>query len=777
MPVIDSPSTTAQRAPDLAAFVAQSCGVLTVAIGVSALIGWITGIEALHRINVSFVPTAPSTALALVLLGAAAFALERWPERRGARAFVISTEVFVCALAALVIAQSVGGFDLGLEAEFSSAAQTFQGVRAGKMSPISAGGFLLAALSLVALTTYASETVAGRRVAVGLVCGTLVIGLATLTGYALGAPLLYHSVVIPVALPTATGLSLLGVAILTTAVRGPRRGAVGAAEARRSKRPRIMRYLPAALGAGATALLALEAAGIIRQLDQTRLQETFDSNAWAAAAALASDMDESLTSLRSMGTSIEIDNDFTRQDFRALAAASLPRHGGISALAWVPRVPLEMRARFETEVQRDGRPDFRVRERGPAGRLVAAGHRNEYFPVSDVKPSASYERLLGFDVATDPAVAGVLERARDAAAPSASEPFTLVADTSGRVTVMLVQPVYFPRPSRSAVAERGDLHGFAVGIVPFADVARPVDTLLKSQGIALTLRDIGQGGEAEPLHGRPQVGQASRLRAHAETLSVADRRWEATFVATAAYPALHRQWSAWALLAGGLFFAFLVGRHLYGMERYTSDLETARETLHESEARFRAISESAADCIITIDGTGTIVHCNAAAARAFGYDNGGLLGRNVRDIIPPSHVAAHSAGLAQYVATGQALVVGEVLELPALRRDGEEFPIEMTLSVWETGDGRFATAILRDISERKRSREEREQLIAKLQDALASVKTLSGLMPICAWCKKIRDDQGYWTQLESYLSDHTTAEFSHGMCPDCEKKFGGGEVG
>ncbi len=61
--------------------------------------------------------------------------------------------------------------------------------------------------------------------------------------------------------------------------------------------------------------------------------------------------------------------------------------------------------------------------------------------------------------------------------------------------------------------------------------------------------------------------------------------------------------------------------------------------------------------------------------------------------------------------------------------------------------------------------------IAELQNVLADVKQLSGLLPICAYCKKIRDDKGYWNQIEAYLQKHTEAEFSHGICPDCEKKL------
>jgi len=61
--------------------------------------------------------------------------------------------------------------------------------------------------------------------------------------------------------------------------------------------------------------------------------------------------------------------------------------------------------------------------------------------------------------------------------------------------------------------------------------------------------------------------------------------------------------------------------------------------------------------------------------------------------------------------------------------------------------------------------------IAELKNALADVNQLSGLLPICAYCKKIRDDKGYWNQIEAYLQKHTEAEFSHGICPDCEKNF------
>jgi PAS domain S-box-containing protein len=76
-----------------------------------------------------------------------------------------------------------------------------------------------------------------------------------------------------------------------------------------------------------------------------------------------------------------------------------------------------------------------------------------------------------------------------------------------------------------------------------------------------------------------------------------------------------------------------------------------------------------------------------------------------------------------------------------------------------------------DVTESRRAQEEREQLILSLQQALASIKTLRGLIPICSRCKKIRDDQGYWQQVEVYVREHSEADFTHGLCPDCYQKY------
>jgi hypothetical protein len=82
-----------------------------------------------------------------------------------------------------------------------------------------------------------------------------------------------------------------------------------------------------------------------------------------------------------------------------------------------------------------------------------------------------------------------------------------------------------------------------------------------------------------------------------------------------------------------------------------------------------------------------------------------------------------------------------------------------------------ASAIARDISQQKQAEFERQQLIQSLSEAVKHVRTLTGLLPICATCKRIRDDRGYWQQVETYLSQHSEITFTHGICPECAGEY------
>jgi len=125
--------------------------------------------------------------------------------------------------------------------------------------------------------------------------------------------------------------------------------------------------------------------------------------------------------------------------------------------------------------------------------------------------------------------------------------------------------------------------------------------------------------------------------------------------------------------------------------------------VYDGEARLRAVVESASDAIVSQDDLGRIVAWNRAAERIFGYPAAAVLGQSGSLIVPDRYRDAHQAGVARLAAGGPAHVVGgPPVELQGLREDGSEFPVELTLSAWRAGERTFFTAIIRDISERKR---------------------------------------------------------------------------
>jgi PAS domain S-box-containing protein len=149
----------------------------------------------------------------------------------------------------------------------------------------------------------------------------------------------------------------------------------------------------------------------------------------------------------------------------------------------------------------------------------------------------------------------------------------------------------------------------------------------------------------------------------------------------------------------------------------------------------------------------------------FGHTATQALGRPLTLVMPARYQEAHAAGIARTLGHGRpSQLTGGTVEVVGRRNSGEEFPLELSLA---GPTGTTATAILRDLTARRAVEAERERLIVELQQALAEVRTLRGIIPICSSCKKIRDDSGYWHAVDAYVHAHTEAQFSHGICPDC----------
>lgn len=142
--------------------------------------------------------------------------------------------------------------------------------------------------------------------------------------------------------------------------------------------------------------------------------------------------------------------------------------------------------------------------------------------------------------------------------------------------------------------------------------------------------------------------------------------------------------------------------------------QAEKKTLEESEERFRSVTGSANDAIISIDSRDLITFWNPAAASTFGFSTAEAQGQPVSLIMPERFREAHREGLRRVVETEETKIIGGTIEVIGLRRDGSEFPLEMSLSKWDSREGTFFTAIMRDITERKQAEEKIEEQRTKL---------------------------------------------------------------
>lgn len=211
--------------------------------------------------------------------------------------------------------------------------------------------------------------------------------------------------------------------------------------------------------------------------------------------------------------------------------------------------------------------------------------------------------------------------------------------------------------------------------------------------------------------------------------------------------------------------------HFSAIARDITEERKAQMALERERGLLRTLIEAIPDEIAIKDTERRFVLANSATVRALKKSRlEEIIGKKDEDLIPEPFATNARNEEEELLKTAKP-VINAGSAHP--RRDpvtGKILRSLLTTKVPlrnEDGAVEGIVVINRDVTVLRQSEEDKEKAILELQKALADVKTLSGLLPICASCKKIRDDDGYWNKIESYLESHTEAQFSHGLCPDC----------
>ena len=165
-------------------------------------------------------------------------------------------------------------------------------------------------------------------------------------------------------------------------------------------------------------------------------------------------------------------------------------------------------------------------------------------------------------------------------------------------------------------------------------------------------------------------------------------------------------------------------RYLQSIVRDITEQRRAEEALRDSEERFRSVVETAGDAVISADANGITVYWNRAAEEAFGYKAEEMIGQPITMIIPERLRSRHIEGVERVNTTGETRIIDKTVEMAGLRKDGTEFPIELSLATWKSKGNTFFTAILSDITERKKLDELKDEFIGLVSHELRSPLTV-----------------------------------------------------
>jgi PAS domain S-box-containing protein len=403
-------------------------------------------------------------------------------------------------------------------------------------------------------------------------------------------------------------------------------------------------------------------------------------------------------------------------------------------------------------VRAQGFPDYTV---------WPEGERSEYTSIVYLEPlDLRNQKAIGYDMFSEATRRAAMEKARDTGRTYISGKVKLVQEIDEDVHAgfLMYIPVYKSQAPIASVAERRTaLLGYVYSPFRVGDLIKGIfgNTV---QDIYLRIYD-GDTTTENSLMYDSIFGLSALSRKNEElftekrVISLYGRKWTLVFSYLPPVEDYYEKYRSSSILALGLIIGLLVFVFLRSEDR-----------TRESEEKYRSIFNNAGVGMFRsrLDGSETL-EVNDKFLK--------ILNRTREEVIGKPSVTLWVDPHEREEMVRRIKTDGQVtdFEYRMLTAEGEERKCLTSLILY-LDQGTVEGSII-DVTERKRLEQDKENVIVDLQKALAEVKQLSGFLPICASCKKIRDDKGYWKEVETYISDHSEAQFSHGICPDCARKL------
>ncbi|MEW6683531.1 MAG: CHASE domain-containing protein [Nitrospirota bacterium] len=683
-----------------------SCAIL----GLIVMVGWHTQNLTLIQIRSGFFAMQYNTALAVLSggVGLVGLALDR-------RRVVVASASWPIAIGVLTLAQYGWGINLGIDQLFHRSDINLGTLYPGRMGANAALCVFFLGCALALLGRRAPFR--GRPMLVGA------LGLLTL-GIALSVGLLYATMMAvgvrwgastAMAPHTALSLSILGAATMVAAWRDH---LTGTPDGARSLHAGRIAWIVLVLSVAATGLAWSVAADGVTDRARARFDETVHQ-AHAAIINRMENYEQILIGGRGLfAASRSVDRESWRAYVKSLDIER--RHPGIQAVGVAQHVHRKNKSSYLAGVRRNGFPAYQI---------TPPGEREEYVVATYIEPFADRNlRAFGYDGFSEPVRREAIERARDTGEAAMSGRVRLVqeSEADAQPGFLLYVPIYrHGMPHATFEERRAALWGFSYGAFRMNDLMSGVlgrtarDIRVEVFDGTMAARDrllYGDELDGDPLPYRPTFQQTI-------TSEISGRPWTFVFSTWPSFDDAVYHHEPMIVLIGGLVVSLLLFGITWSLtttrERALALAEQMTDALRKAQAHFRAVTDHAHDAIVSADGRGRIVVWNKSAGNIFGYSESEILGQPLSVLTSERAWQAQEEALTRVASSGGSGLTGETVELMGRRKDGGEFPLELSLSTWTQGEQRFYTGIMRDITERKRTEER--------LDYLATHDALTGL--------------------------------------------------
>lgn len=510
-------------------------------------------------------------------------------------------------------------------------------------------------------------------------------------------------------------------------------------------------FLALMLGISLSAVLFQKA----RDVQFHELSDEFEHAADNHASVIISAINAKLQAMESIRSFYHGSEDVDRQEFGKFVEPYFRQSKGYHTLQWVALVQHSDRDQFETTLKSDGLESQRITERTPAGQLIGAGERDTYFPVAYNESDDESALVFGYDLGSDPELNKAMQQARDTGEITAAARVKLLNLAEEDYGVYIFAPIYQGGDIPDTLeARREQLQGFVAGVLHVHELMEAALLTIHYRSLDTHVFDNSSPDNRMLLHShissshehehvtetafkKPQYGQMN----HKTKLTMAGRQWEIVSYPGPDFASSDRVYQPWIVLACGLLVTLLISAYfLTGIGRTvrieqlvakrTAQLtatneslahemherEKAQEQIHVREEHYKAIFTASVDGFLIVNTDGYIVDVNPATCRMYGYTREEMIDMPVKNIVSPESRGIFE-DFQRTIAAGKVFT-GEAIDL---KKDGTTFIDEVRGIPFHYNGEPHALTVLRDITERKHTQQEKEKLLKLLSGSNAKL--------------------------------------------------------